>query len=76
MGPNKVNNFSYYYKNLDICTKYIISLRNDNYIYYYFSKKRNGCFGKIKYSLKEKIWYILKECNINIIHITSNFESL
>ena len=74
IDPNKVNNFNYYFKNLDIYTKYIISLRNGNNIYYYCNKKRNGCFGKIKFSLKEKNWYILKECDINIMHNTSNFE--
>jgi len=74
IDPNKVNNFYYYFKNLDIYTKFIISLRNVNNIYYYCSKKLNGCFGKIKYSLKEKNWYILKECDINIIQNTSNFE--
>ena len=30
-------------------------------------------FLKIKYTLKEKNWYILKECDINIIHKTCNF---
>ena len=35
VDPKKDNNFQYYFKNLDLNTKYYISLRNVNDIYYY-----------------------------------------
>ena len=48
------NHFDYYFKNVDIKSRFFISLRNKTTIYFYCGKKRNGCDGYIKYSIEER----------------------
>ena len=74
INPDKDNNFYFTHKNSDIKTKYYISLREKNNIYYYCSKKANGCKGFIKYSKLNKKWYIIRFCDNNIDHDTCTFN--
>ena len=74
IDPNIDKNFNYYYKDEDIYVKYYINKRNENNIYYYCSKKRNGCPGSIKYNKDNKEWILLYKCDTKIIHDTNNFE--
>ena len=67
-------NFNYYDKDEDIYIKFYINKINENNIYYYCSKKRNGCPGSIKYNKDNKEWILLYKCDAKIIHNTNKFE--
>ena len=65
--------FHYYNKDSDIWTEYIKKINKGKYIFFYCSKRRNGCFCVIKYNKEKKKWIIYKGCLNNIKHDTWNF---
>ena len=74
VNPDNITNFNYYFKNEDLLTKYIINKKSKYNIYYYCSKKRNGCPGSIKYIINNNNWEVINKCDIKIIHDTIKYE--
>lgn len=67
------NSFEYEYKN-KLIAKFQRKYDKGNFIYYECCKRRKGCCGKCKYNKNTKTWYMLKECNKDIIQDIKNFN--
>jgi hypothetical protein len=70
----KDNSFEYEYNN-KLVTKFHKKYEKGNFIYYECCKRRKVCIGKCKYNKKDKKWYMIKECNMKIIHDIKNFDN-
>ena len=74
INPLVDKKFHYYNKDSDILTEYYKKINKGNFIFFYCSKRRNGCCGAIKYNKEKEKWVIYNECLNNIKHDTYNFD--
>ena len=73
-NPLTTNSFCYQNTETKIMTKYIKKIEKGNYIYFEYNKRKKGCNGKCKFKKNDKKWYLVENCDKNIIHDIYNYD--
>ena len=73
-NPESDHSFNYYFNDIEIYSKYIKKSQSKNFIYFEYSKNRNGCNDIIRYEKNTKKLIIKNECLNKIEHDTITFD--